>query len=158
MSLDATVYCDCMERGLLRAEPLAEWSVYVDASGARFPASQRMEDAMAFDRWNVDACVHDNGVLLHHYLGNISWVGLIRATLSNHQERFSMILTRVVCDGVHCGDHLLADQLPQLTDEVEALSSVHPNKPAAEECIRDFEKKMRELLAAAKAVGKPISF
>jgi hypothetical protein len=158
MGLDATVYCDCMERGRLRTPPRPEWQVYIDESGARFPKTSGLEEDLAFDRWNVTACSHEDGVLLHHWLGNMSAVGLIRATLADLQETFPLILSKVVHSGTHCGDHLPTGSLPQLAVEVQALSSVRPAKPLAAEWLRDFEKKMTELLAAANSVGKPISF
>lgn len=158
MGLDAIVYCDCMERGRLRSQPRIEWSVYVDESGARAERATDIDEKCAFDRWNVGACDHEDGVLLHHWLGNLSAVGLIREGLSDFPTRFPIILSKVVYSGSHCGDHLPVQALPQLAAEVDALSLVQPRDPLVAYWIRDFEKKMAEITAAARAVGKPISF
>lgn len=158
MGLDASVYCDCMERGRLRTPPRPEWNVYIDDCGARSAKTAELEALLAFDRWNVGACEHEDGMLLHHWLGNISAVGLIRATLSMYPSQFPLILSKVVYSGTHAGDHLPVIRLAQLASEVEALSSVRPSEPLAAEWIRDFEKKMTDLLTAANAVGKPIAF
>src|SRR5438874_462618 len=110
MSLDAAVYCDCMERGRLRTLPHPDWRVYVDESGARFGRTDDLEVGLAFDRWDADACEHEDGTLLHHWLGNIAGISLIRDTLSQFPERFSLILSKVVYNGTHCGDYLSVDQ------------------------------------------------
>ena len=101
MGLDATVYCDCFERGRLRTPPLPQWNVYVDESGERFCDTDSLDEDLAFDVWNLTACEHDRGAFLHQYLGNTTRVGLVRAALSRHAEWFPILLSRVVYDGVH---------------------------------------------------------
>ncbi len=131
-----------MERDRLRSQPRPEWHVYVDESGARWAKTADLEDALAFDRWNVGACEHEGGEVLHHWLGNISGIGLIRAILSDHHERFPLILAKVVYSGSHGGDHIPVAEFPQLAGEMEALSSVRPAEPRAAERFRDFETKI----------------
>jgi hypothetical protein len=41
---------------------------------------------------------------------------------------------------------------------VQKLSGVNPVEPLVADWIGDFEKKLTELIATAKSVGKPISF
>jgi hypothetical protein len=62
MGLDAVVYCDCLERGRLRTASRPEWGVHVDEEGGRSPASQDLDEQIAFDTWNHrDACEHEDG-------------------------------------------------------------------------------------------------
>jgi hypothetical protein len=96
MGLDGTVYCDCFERGRLRSPPQPQWNVYVDQSTARsnvyFDQSGSrtvgLDEDLAFNQWNITACEHEDGVLLHHYLGNIARVGLLREELSGQLASF----------------------------------------------------------------------
>ena len=113
MSLDAKVYCDSLERGRLRTPPLPQWNLYVDEYGGRSRSSLTgvLDDDLAFDRWNVTACEHEDGVLVHHYLGNIARVGLVREALSGHAESFPIILGKIVYDGIHASDFLSVEQV-----------------------------------------------
>ncbi len=36
-----------------------------------------LDQDLAFDQWNITACEHEDGVLMHHYLGNIAHVDLV---------------------------------------------------------------------------------
>src|ERR1700685_3015921 len=96
MGLDATVYCDCVERNRLRSKPLPDWKVYVEECGARSSKTGRIEEDLAFDQWNFSACEHESGILLHHRIGNIATVALLRCTLSEHSELFAFTLSQVV--------------------------------------------------------------
>src|SRR5688572_11013449 len=111
MGLDATVYCDCFERGLLRTAPLAEWQVYVDKYGTRSSLTNSSDQDLAFDQWNFNACQHEWGKLLHHRIGNISAVELIRNVLTQSPPQFPLILSKIVYNGMHCGDFIPADQV-----------------------------------------------
>jgi hypothetical protein len=160
MSLDATVYCDCFERGRLRTPPLPQWNLYVDEYGGRSRSSLTggLGDDLAFDRWNVTACEHEDGVLLHHYLGNIARVGLVREALSGHAESFPIILRKVVYNGVHGGDFLAVEQVESLRPELDALKRVRPDDQRQARCVRDFEAQLTELVGASLRLRKPISF
>jgi hypothetical protein len=158
MGLDATVYCDCFERGRHRTPPHPEWCVYVDESGARFAKTADLEQDWAFEKWNVDACEHEGGVLLHHWLGNISAIGLIRETLSQTALQYPIVLSKVIYSGSHGGDYLPFPLVSELQSEVDLLAELHPQNPVAAEWIQDFEQKLRELIDAATQVRKPISF
>jgi hypothetical protein len=158
MSLDATVYCDCYERGRLRTAPLPQWNVHVDESGARSSHTGSLEEDLAFDQWNLRACEHEDGVLLHHRLGNIARVGLVREALSGHRESFPIILGKVVYNGSHCGDFLTVEQVESLRSEVERLADVRPNDKRQARCLRDFGEQLKELVAASLQLRKPIAF
>jgi hypothetical protein len=97
-------------------------------------------------------------VLLHHYLGNITRVGLVREALSRHPLLFPIILRKVIHNGTHCGDQLTVEQVESLRPEVEALSTVTPSDERQARCVRYFEEQLKELVAASLHVRKPISF
>lgn len=159
MGIDAAVFCDCFERGKLRAEPPPEWKVYVDYDGGRACGSENIEILMSFDRWNhADACVHQHGILLHHRIGNIALVGAIRGHLQEHAAQLPLILEKVVYSGIHAGDLLALDEVRQLQSELDALHEVHSDGTEMEESLRDFEKKLRDLCECSLHVGKPIAF
>ena len=113
---------------------------------------------MDFDRWNVRACEHEWGILLHHWIGNAATVGLLRATLSQHPELFQVTLSKIVYSGVHCGDYISADRVPALLPELRSLHEVHLDNTRDERLVRYFESQLRELVEAALQVSKPISF
>jgi hypothetical protein len=119
MGLDATVYCDCFERGKLRTPPLPQWHFHVGESGARSCRTSDLDEDLAFDQWNITACEHEDGVLLHHYLGNITRVGLVREALSRHPQLFPIILGKVIHNGIHAGDMLTVEQVESMRPEVE---------------------------------------
>ena len=158
MGLDATVYCDCFERGRLQTPPLPQWNVYVDQSGGRLSRTGSLDEDLAFDQWNVTACEHEHGVLLHHYLGNMARVGLVRGALSGHADSFPIILGRIVYNGIHAGDLLSVEQVELLRPELAALARVRPSDEQQARCIRDFQEQLKELVAASLQLRKPISF
>ncbi len=158
MGLDATVYCDCFERGRLRTPPLPQWNVHVDQSGARFARTGSLDEYLAFDQWNVTACEHEDGVMLHHYLGNMTRVGMVREGLSGNATSFPILLGKVVHDGTHAGDFLSVGQVDSLCPELDALTRVRPTDERQAKCVRDFEAQLKELVAVSLRLRKPISF
>src|SRR5579859_4261482 len=97
MGLDAKIYCDCFERRRLLVPPRPEWDVCVETEGSRRRrhCTGILEDDLEFDQWNYQACEHEFGVRLHHRIGNIATVALIRRVLSDHPgNQFPMILAR----------------------------------------------------------------
>jgi len=119
----------------------------------------RLEDDLAFDEWRfTSACEHPDGVLLHHRLGNISLIALLRSELSREASRFPIILRKVIYDGVHGGDYMPIADISSLREEIARLASFRSRDRQSAEFIAQFETQMRELVEAAAAVQKPISF
>ena len=159
MGLDASVYCDCFERGRLRTPPRPEWGVHVDEEGGRSPTTKDLDEQIAFDAWNYrDACEHENGVLLHQRLGNISLIGLFRQLLNAHVDRLPVIVKKIIYSGSHAGDSLSLEIVEQLGAEIEALGQIHERDRKNEQFLRDFEQQLRELVECSRKVGKPIVF
>ncbi len=161
MALEACVYCACFEKGLLRSSPRPEWRIHVDETGARARQNSTggLEDDLAFDGWNKSACDHDGGMLLHHRIGHIANVSLLRQVLTNQSKKaFPLILSTIIYNGVHCGDFIAADQVALLKPELQELTDVHCEDTLAEELIRHFEQQLRELVDTAMKIRKPIVF
>jgi hypothetical protein len=159
MTLDASVYCDCFERGRLRSAPPPGCTLSVHESGFLLCGSDDPAATAAFNRWQFDrACEHELGLLVHHLIGNITTVAAIRSELERSADRFPMLLAQVVYNGTHCCDFIPAAEVPRLRPEIDALAEVQCADPGNEPLIRDFAAQMGELVAASLAVGKPIVF
>src|SRR5688500_14890311 len=106
MGLDACVHCNCFETGKLNTDPPELGRVLLMEDGSLDYQCDNLEQTMAFDRWlRNDACSHRNGILFHHYLGNISLVAFIRNELAR-DDQFPILLKKVVYSGTHAGDWL----------------------------------------------------
>jgi hypothetical protein len=158
MGLDAVVCCDCFERGRLRVQPDPNWHVYVDVTGYRTTDVKDRQEAMAFDKWDVDACEHELGVFLHCRIGNIMTVALLREELSKAADSFPIILSKVIYDGTHGGDHLTVDEVAELLNELNMLEARHSENSLREEYLRYFEGQLRNLIDTSLKLNKPISF
>jgi hypothetical protein len=159
MGLDASVNCDCFERGRVRTRPRPEWGVYVDEEGGRSPTTRDLDEQIAFDRWNLrEACQHEGGVLLHHRLGNVALIGLLRRLLNGRADRMPVIVKKVIYSGTHAGDSLSPQVVEQLGAELEILAQVHDENRENERFLRNFERQLHELVETSRTVRKPIVF
>ena len=158
MGLDATVYCDCFETGRLKEPPPCA-SVFVSDDGSLGCGSEDLDALLAFDQWRCHrACDHPAGVLLHHRLGNLTEVGLIRSELQRDGSVFPNLLSKVLYSGTHAGDYLALEDISNIEVELERLSKFVCAVQRNQELIDWFCRQMIELAEAAKRVGKPISF
>lgn len=163
MGLDATVYCNCFETGKFRGLPPhhAEVRVKKDGSLACYfhDIENNLDKEINCDKWLHDeSCEHEGNTLLHHYIGNISIVGLLRFELSRAAELFPLLLNKVVYNGVHCGDWLTVEEVAKLGDELKLLENFKGSDKQADLYLKHFHKQMTELSDAALQVQKPISF
>src|SRR5215510_2569577 len=118
MGLDATVFCNCFETGALK-EPAPCESVFVAADGSLACHSEDLETDMAFDHWVWHrACIHPSGTLLNNRLGNISQVALLRGELQRESTSFSILLTKVIYNGIHAGDYLTLNDIADVEAEL----------------------------------------
>jgi hypothetical protein len=156
MGLDAVVYCSCFEQEKVRSPPPAP--AVVDTTGAVEAATTDADQLARFDRWRMDSCNHEDGVLIHHYLGNIALVAVLRERLESMPQRFPLLLSRVLYNGTHAGDHLPVSLLASIADEVGAIDLVPPQNADEEQRLKHFQLQMLELLKAARDLGKPICF
>ena len=159
MGLDAVVHCDCFERGRLRSPPPAGCTPSVDEWGFLHCGSNNLAIQLAFDRWQFEeACEHEDGLLVHHRIGNIALVAGLRTELQRHPDRFPMLLARVVYNGVHSGDLIPAGEVSQFRPELDALALVRCEDPEMGPLMREFATQMEELVVASLTVCKPIVF
>jgi hypothetical protein len=158
MGLDATVYCNCFESGLLKEPPPCS-SVFVSDDGSLDCRSDDLDSLLAFDEWiGHRACEHPNGVLLHHHIGNLAQVGLIRSELERDGVKFPILVSKVLYSGTHAGDHLTLQDIATLAVELNRLSSFICSAEPKQEYVDWFRQQMVELVDAATRVRKPISF
>lgn len=177
MGLDAHVNCNCYELGRLREPPPVdpqyikvmpggyldweppEWE-QVKNLGWGNPAWQEvMNEISEFDHWNMHhMCEHFNGVLLHHWIGNMAGVGGLQHELNREAEKFPIILEKIIYSGTHCGDWLPLETVNQLKPELEALANFQCADPKMIPFVQRFHQQMVELLEASLSVGKPICF
>jgi len=161
MGLDAFVFCDCYEKRRLLEPPPAGVSLHVQPDGSlgRGRGDGSLESDLAWDEWREQrACEHHGGILLHHRLGNISLVGLLRAELQREADRFPILTTKVIYSGSHAGDYLAFETIPALVRELELLREFRCSTPDAAGFMSGFRAQMSELATAALSVGKPIAF
>jgi hypothetical protein len=113
----------------------------------------------AFDEWLMNgACEHEDGVLMHHRLGNINLIADLREEIAKFTDDYPLILDAVIYSGTHSGDWIAPTVLPQLAGEVDLLLDFKCSDPDMEPFIRHFANQMRELVECALRVGKPIAF
>jgi len=157
MGLDATVYCNCFETGKLKESPPDPASVFVTDDGSLACKSEELDTLLAFDQWlHSRACAHQDGVLIHHHIGNVALVGLLREELKVAANSYPILLERVLYSGAHAGDYLAFADVVNLRAEINNLSTLQHT--ANQSLITTFQDQMHELVAAALSTGKPISF
>jgi hypothetical protein len=106
----------------------------------------------------LNACEHPGGILLHHRIGNLAQVTLLRGELSRDATAFSVLLDKVLYSGMHAGNYLLPNELGDVAFVLEGLDRLVCSTPTNQEYVDFFRMQMGELLEAASLVGKPISF
>src|SRR4051794_39259028 len=142
MGLDATVYCDCYEKGMVRKPPPQPELVYVGASGQVCLLSEDPRaDCHRFDQWQQDACEHGpHGWLVSHRLGNVALIDCLRELLSQTPDVFPGLLQKVLYSGTHGGDYLDTEQVARLIPELEPLQRLRSHKEEEEQILREFER------------------
>lgn len=159
MGLDATVYCNCFEKGGLKEIPPYVDLIFVSASGALNCRSENFDTVLEFDQWiYYRACNHENGVLVHHYIGNIARVSYLREDLSVEAEKFPIILKEILYSGTHCGDFLPLDTVKKLKKEINCLKELNCSNESSRERVKYFCQQLIELSNASLEAEKPISF
>jgi hypothetical protein len=159
MGLDACVYCDCFETGKLLHEPPSAEFVCIGQDGGRCYALTDAEASYTeFDKWNKTACIHEDGVLISHRIGNVDLVGVLREEFSRFPSDFPILLSKFVYSSTHCGDFIPVADLSALNLEAMKLSEISSRKDKNQWWIKEFEMQLIELVNAAIQVKKPIAF
>jgi hypothetical protein len=114
---------------------------------------------LSFDQWlHERACEHRDGVLLHHYIGNVTLVSLLREELSTRANEFPVLLGKVIYNGTHAGDYLSQEHIKNAARELMLLAEFTTADGKRQLYVKNFYQQMRELIEAALLTGKPISF
>jgi hypothetical protein len=157
MGLDARVYCNCFETGKIKESPPESVLVFVTDDGSLECKSEDLDILLAFDQWlRFRACAHQDGILVHHRIGNIALVELLHKELKVEVESYPILLERVLYSGAHTGDYLAFADVENLRAEINNLSALQHT--ANQSLITTFQRQMQELVAAALSTGNPISF
>jgi hypothetical protein len=147
MGLDATVYCDCFEKGRLKSNPPPGCVLTVNDDGSLLCGSDDLQTQLAFDQWCLsEACEHEFGTLIHRRLGNIALIELIQNEVGKQAVRFPEIQKRVLYNGTHSGDFIPIEILPAIEQEAEQLAYVTSSNSDTEYFLREFESSMRALV------------
>jgi hypothetical protein len=159
MGLDATIYCNCFETNTLRESPPYPDLVFVTRDGSLNCKSEDLKILLEFDQWLIHrACEHEDGVLLHHRIGNIALVSLLHSKLSHEAEKFPVIMQKILYSGSHAGDYLSLDIVERLKTELDFLDGFVCSSARNQEFFDEFRQKLIELVETALEVKKPISF
>ena len=162
MSLNAVVYCDCIEKGRVTIPHPRPDLLFIDEKGAPDISSTDPLDIETHDRWeSLRPCRHEHFWLIEHWLGNVSLIGAIRALLKRHSSdparEYPVLWSKVIYDGSHSGDFLTTDSVQQLSDEVDRLLRIE-NHHADTAPLEELLSKLEDLVRASRSVNKPISF
>ena len=159
MGLDACVYCDCFVQGkTLSPPPVPPERIITFPDGSLGCLTPSPNESHDVDIWLEMACEHEDAMLVLHHLGNITRIGAIRRSLSMAPERFPLLLSKVVYNGVHAGDFINPGHLSLLAEELVQLRDFHPTQEGDAPRLVHFHQQMLELLQAAESVSKPIAF
>lgn len=161
MSLNAIVYCDCVEKGRVKIRHPRPDLLLIDETGSPAISSSDPRDIEAHDRWeSLQPCEHQHFWLIERWLGNVSSIGSIRELLKQYSSdpagEYPVLWSRVLYDGSHSGDFLTSDAVQQLSDEVDRLGKLKNdgiNTPFVE-----LLRKLEDLVQVSRNINKPISF
>jgi hypothetical protein len=119
MSLDARVYCDCLEMGRI----VLPKNVVIRVESDGYPTVLQDEEEIweGHPEWHLFECPHERHLLCQHHLGNIALVGFLRAELMPFKSEYPLLCEKVIYNGIHGGDWLGRSTFPQLAVELEKL-------------------------------------
>jgi hypothetical protein len=115
--------------------------------------------------WLFDSpCRHQVCRLLHHRLGNIVLVALLRRAvggLSDSPESdFPVLWSQVIYSGSHAGDWLKLEEVRRLKSELDTIRTLGFSRIDKQDAryLMNFLSQMDELIEAALSINKPIVF
>jgi len=162
MSLNAIVYCDCVERGRLTIPHPRPDILSINDRGEPVVLSTNTEDIEAHDRWeSLKPCKHERFWLIERWLGNVSLIDSLRTLLErysgNPANEYPTLYSRVIYDGSHSGDFLPIDAVVQLNEEIHTLRRTKSPSTDSNQ-LTELLQKLDELIKASLSVNKPITF
>jgi hypothetical protein len=162
MSLNAVVYCDCVERQRLKVPHPRPELLFIDDTGYPNIRSNDPHDEDLHDQWEAQSpCSHEHFHLVEHWLGTVASVGEIRQKLEQLSENpsieYPVLMSRIIYDGSHSGDSLGGEEIVHLRDEIARLRRIDNTGPDGTQW-NDFLSKLEDLIKGSLNVRKPISF
>lgn len=162
MSLNAVVYCDCVEKGRLTIPHPHPDLLFIDETGSPDIISDDPLDIESHDRWeSLRPCQHEHFWLAERWLGNTSLIGSIRELIEKHSSdparEYPTLWSKVIYDSSHSGDFLISNDVRKLSDEMDRLSRME-NLLTTDTNLVEFLRKLQDLIRASLSVNKPISF
>jgi hypothetical protein len=158
MALDAFVRCTCIRDGKAKPHPLPDRLTFDEAGDPTLTGEPSDKEWDAHDKWLAESCEHE-GYLLSMFLGNITRVKNLRSFLTALQgkpgPRFPILLEKVLYDGTHTGDWIVARKSPALLKEVNTV--LHSSDILADS-EKEFFNNMKLLCEASIETGNPIMF
>jgi hypothetical protein len=85
-------------------------------------------------------------------LANIATAGELRSLLRGRIENDSILLTKVLRDGSHCGDVIGSADIERLSQELQQIAGHE------DELVRDLRCKLGKLIEASRQQANPIVF
>jgi len=159
MGLDAYVRCNCFKQGRTRPFPFPARLKFDELGEPDLDNSDgklTVEELVEFDRWNYDWGCEHHGFLVQTRIGNLAFVNHVRVLIEKKRDSrnpFPVLLSKVVYNGMHCGDYIKPEEVVSLSQEVKNLESL-ANDPS----MKKFIEKMHSLCEASIASGNPIVF
>lgn len=138
--------------------------LYIDKYGSPSIHSKNIEELIQHDTWVYEACDHEAGVLVQHWLGGGGGIRSLQdrfRTLSSEPEaEYPLIWKRVIYNSTHCGDFIPVDDLEALRQEVIHAQQIGLSNLGNGQyrSLQHFLQQMEELVEAALSVRKPIVF
>ena len=129
MSLDATVYCNCVREGKLKTPPPYPELLHVEKeTGQPFVDSDNLEVCMEHDKWmKNDACEHPHCIYISIRLGNIALIGWLRQLVERaviQGESLEILQNHIVISGSGGSSPVPYKLVNQLSDELERFRKV----------------------------------
>ena len=158
MQLQATVFCDCFERGRLLVQPHPEWHVEVDDTGRRHRSTPRAgaDDLDAEEEWTWSACEHPGGKLATAALGSDDGIRHVRERIAPHAATFPILVAILRQDVSPWEKFVAPSQLEALIAEAMRLGNIQGARRDGH--LRHFEDELRRMIEAALPARRPIAF
>ena len=160
MGLDASVYCNCYATGRVKSPPPFKELVYVDTDGDTYIHTDDDSKYFAVEDWKKTACAHEDMILIHRRLGNMSGIGQTSSCIKRlSQEKglfFPVLLNKVLYSGTHACDQLDLPDVKALAEELEIIKNVRSYK--IDKVTRRVINDLTDLCDQAMVVKNPIVF
>lgn len=173
LGLDALVYCDCVEKGLLRKQHPFPDLLTIDETGYPDIATKMNEITLLHKQWIMSKpCIHQDFILVFERLGNVATIDFIRATISRIIEYCNIdcqiVWNKVVYSSIHSGDYLSINDVVKLDQEITQMFSIirmdekmHnkiiPNERDRRIYLKFFDS-LKILTETSLKISKPIVF